>query len=83
VQLNKWLDEGIIQISCFDYANSITLVKKKDGTNKWRIYIDYRKLNERIIKTQYPLSIIKDQIDHLQGVFNTIDLKWTFSYFSI
>lgn len=56
------------------------LVKKKDGAT--RVCVDYQKLNEKIIKTRYPLPIIEDQIDRLQGakIFNTIDLKNGFFY---
>lgn len=53
----------------------VVLVKKKDGTT--RVCVDYRKLNEKIIKMRYPLPIIEDQIDRLQGakIFSTIDIK--------
>jgi len=75
IQINKWLNEGIIQTSCSDYASPIVLIKKKDGST--RIYVDFRKLNEKIIKLRYPLPIIENQIDRLQGakIFSTIDLQ--------
>ena len=60
-QIHKWLDEGIIRPSVSEYASPVVLVKKKNGTT--RVYVDYRKLNEKIIKTRYPLPIIEDQID--------------------
>lgn len=39
--------------------------------------VDYRKLNEKVIKTRYPLPIIESQIDRLRGAkyFSTIDLE--------
>jgi len=45
------------------YASPVVLKRKDDTT---RICIDYRKLNEKIIKTRYLLLVIKDQIDRLQ-----------------
>ena len=62
-QIDQWLNEGIIQTSVSDYANPIVLVKKKNGET--RICVDYRKLNEKVVKTRYPLPIIEDQIDFL------------------
>jgi len=75
IQINKWLNEDIIQTCCSDYASPIVLVKKKDGST--RICVDFRKLNEKIIKLRYPLPIIENQIDRLQGakIFSTIDLQ--------
>jgi ribonuclease HI len=39
--------------------------------------VDYRKLNEKIVKIRYPLPLIEDQLDFLQGakVYSTLDLK--------
>lgn len=42
----------------------IVLVPNKDGL--WRMYIDYRDLNNIIIKNYYPLPWIDDLMDHLQ-----------------
>ncbi|XP_029178535.1 uncharacterized protein K02A2.6-like [Nylanderia fulva] len=74
-QIHRWLDEGIVQQSYSDYASPVVLVKKKNGAT--RVCVDYRKLNEKIIKTRYPLPIIEDQIDRLRGakIFSTIDLE--------
>lgn len=63
-QIWKWLNDGIIQPSWSDFVSPVVLVKKKDGTT--RMCIDYRKLNEKIIKTRYPLPIMENQIDWLQ-----------------
>ena len=50
-------------------------MKKKDGT--LRLCIDYRELNKVTIKNKYPLPIIDDRFDQLQGVsvFSKIDLR--------
>ena len=41
------------------------LVKKKDGYLK--MCIDYRQLNKVKIKNKYPIPIIDDLVDQLQG----------------
>ena len=51
------------------------LVEKKDGS--LRMVVDYRALNEVTIKNKYPLPMINDLFDQLQGakVFSKIDLR--------
>ena len=51
------------------------LVEKMDGS--LRMVVDYRALNEVMIKNKYPLSMINDLFDQLQGakVFSKIDLR--------
>ena len=41
------------------------LVEKKDGS--FRMVVDYRALNEVKIKNEYPLPMINDLFDQLQG----------------
>ncbi|GFX96721.1 transposon Tf2-8 polyprotein [Trichonephila clavipes] len=38
--------------------------KKKDGSS--RMCIDYRKLNQKLVKDKFPLPIIEDVLDTLQ-----------------
>ena len=51
------------------------LVEKKDGSS--RMAVDYRGLKEVTIKNKYPLSMINNLFDQLQGakVFSKIDLR--------
>ena len=51
------------------------MVKKKN--NIYRLCADYRKVNSKMCKSQYPLRLIEDQIDALHDarVFSTIDLR--------
>ena len=50
-------------------------MEKKDGS--LRMVVDYRGLNEVTIKNKYPLPMINDLFDRLQGakVFSKIDLR--------
>lgn len=74
-QIEEWVQKGIVQPSLSEYASPIVLVDKKDGSK--RLCVDYRKLNQKIVKDRYPLPIIEEQLDALQGakIFSTLDLK--------
>lgn len=73
-QLDKMLDAGVIQPSSSDWASAPVLVRKKDRSMRW--CIDYRALNEKTVKDCYPLPIIEDCLDTLQGTkyFATLDM---------
>lgn len=66
---------GIICPSNSEYASRIVLVKKRNGN--LRMCIDYRSLNKITSRDNYPLPIIEEQIDALQGkrYFTLFDLK--------
>jgi len=50
-------------------------VKKKDG--KLRLCVDYRELNDITKKDRYPLPLIGEALDRLQGArfFTKLDIK--------
>lgn len=67
-QINDMLKQGIIEHSNSPWNSPIWIVPKKlDASNKqkWRIVIDYRKLNEKTIDDRYPLPNITDILDKL------------------
>ena len=72
--LKKMLDGGIIQPSASAWASAPVLVRKKDGSVRYAI--DYRKLNSKTVKDAYPLPLISECIDALQGNnwFHALDL---------
>ncbi|GFY05858.1 retrovirus-related Pol polyprotein from transposon 297 [Trichonephila clavipes] len=74
-EVQKMLDEGIVQPSESPWSSPIVLVKKKDGS--WRFCVDYRKLNSVTKKDVYPLPRIDDTLDCLKGVmfFSSMDLR--------
>lgn len=74
-QISAWLKEGIIRPSSSEFSSPIVLADKKDGTK--RLCVDFRRLNKQVVRDRYPLPLIEDQIDRLQGarVFSTLDLE--------
>lgn len=78
-QINKMLEEGIIRPSQSPWSSPIWIVPKKidaSGKQKWRIVVDYRKINEKTIDDRYPLPNITDILDKLGKCqyFSTLDL---------
>ncbi|GFV52868.1 retrovirus-related Pol polyprotein from transposon 17.6 [Trichonephila clavipes] len=73
-QIEEWLNEGIIRPSSAEYASPIVMVKRKMDL---RECIDYRKLNQKLVKDKFPLPIIEDVLDTLQEakVYSTLDLR--------
>ncbi|SJL16886.1 uncharacterized protein ARMOST_20416 [Armillaria ostoyae] len=82
-QLDKFLDEnlesGRITESKSPFASPFFFVKKKDGS--LCPVQDYRKLNEMTIKNRYPLPLISELIDKLQGAkyFTKLDVHWGYN----
>lgn len=57
-QMTEYLKQGIIQPSHSPWNAPIWIVPKKmdnSGHQKWRIVVDYRKLNEITLEDMYPL----------------------------
>ncbi len=74
-ELDKMLEFGIIRPSQSSWSSLVTLVPKCDSST--RFCIDYRKLNDVKIKDRYPLPLITEIYDQLEGskLFTTLDLK--------
>ena len=74
-QVTELMDFGLIRPSNSDFGAPILLVKKKDGS--FRMCIDYRRLNAITKKDSFPLPLIEDLVDKLQGakILSKIDLK--------
>jgi hypothetical protein len=74
-QLQELLEQGLIVPSLSPYGAPVLLVKKKDGS--YRMCVDYRQLNKITIRDRFPLPLIQELLDRLQGatVFSKMDLK--------
>ncbi|GFX79477.1 retrovirus-related Pol polyprotein from transposon 412 [Trichonephila clavipes] len=59
-QIEEWLNEGIYTSEFFRICKSNRNGKKKDGSSRC---IDYRKLNQKLVKDKFPLPIIEDVLD--------------------
>lgn len=79
LQIEKMLDQGIIRPSISPWSSPIWIVPKKldaSGQKKWRLVIDYRKLNQKTISDRYPIPNITEILDKLgrSVYFSTLDL---------
>ena len=63
--LKKMLDVGVIEPSSSSWAAAPVLIRKKDGKVRW--CIDYRCLNNVSKKDTYPLPLMDECIDTLEG----------------
>ena len=76
--MNKFIDDnlrkGYIRPSQSEYAAPFFFVDKKDNT--LRPCQDYQDLNNGMIKNAYPLPLISDIVEKLQGSewFTKLDL---------
>ncbi|KAH7562940.1 reverse transcriptase [Bipolaris maydis] len=73
--LQKNLKKGFIRPGSGPMASPILFVKKPNG--KWRLCVDYRRLNSVTRKNRYPLPLITELMDRLQGAkwFTKFDVR--------
>lgn len=78
IQVNKMLDDGIIEPSVSHFNSPILLVQKKSSTDKkkWRLVVDFRQLNKKLLADKFPLPRIDEILDQLGRAkyFSTLDL---------
>lgn len=73
------LKKGFIKPSQSSYA-AIPFQVAKKGTEERRTVVDYRALNEQTVKSKYPLPLMEELFDRLQGAkyFTKLDLRTGF-----
>jgi len=79
-QVERMLDDGIIEPSKSPWSSPLLVVPKKadkNGVRKWRVVIDYRMLNKCIKDDKFPLPNISEILDSLSGAmyFSHLDLS--------
>ena len=78
-QVDKMIKENIIENAVSEWNSPLLLVPKKsaDDNRKWRLVIDYRKLNNALQDDKFPLPNIEEVIESLAGAkyFSHLDLS--------
>lgn len=73
-QIDELVTSGRLYPTTSPYGAPVLFAKKKDGS--MRLCCDFRRLNAVTIKSRFPLPLIEDLFDHLQGAkwFTSLDL---------
>lgn len=82
-QIQKLLDNKIIRPSISPYSAPVWIVPKKadaSGKRKFRLVIDFRRLNDVTVEEKWPLPRIEEILDNLgkSTYFTTLDLAQGF-----
>jgi hypothetical protein len=82
-QVKQLLGEGIIAKSDSPWNSPFLVLPKKvdpDGKRKWRLVVDFCKLNEKTVGDAYPLPDIAEVLDHLgqSKYFSCLDMVMSY-----
>ncbi|GKB97942.1 putative mitochondrial protein [Tanacetum coccineum] len=75
LMVKELLEASVITNSQSSFSSPIVMVKKKDGS--WTMCIDYRQINEYTVKNKFPIPVIEELLNELNGakVFSMLDLR--------
>lgn len=78
-QVEKMLQDGIIEEAKSEWSSPLLIVPKKSDSNgekKWRLVVDYRLLNKKIMDDKFPLPCVSEILNSLSGAhyFSHLDL---------
>nr|GFB85355.1 reverse transcriptase domain-containing protein [Tanacetum cinerariifolium] len=84
------LDPWVSPIHCVPKKGGMTIIKNDENelvptrlVTGWRVYIDYKKLNEAIRKDHFPLPFMDQMLERLAGNEYYCFLDGFFGYFQI
>lgn len=79
-QVTKLISDGLVEPSISEYNSPLLLVPKKTLPNsaqkRWRLVVDYRQINKKVVADKFPLPRIEDILDQLGRAkyFSCLDL---------
>ena len=79
--LQKLLDIGVIVPSNSEWAANPVMITKRDGSMRYAL--DFRALNKVTVKDAFPLPLIEDCFDALEGVKYMSGLDMASSYYQV